>query len=109
VSVSTKPSTSFKGEKAMTQGFLEQILCAQPNVFREYVGYTNAEETVQSNDGDFIWSRKTIELMANDFGVKVLIPVGATKDVVVWLLKRMLPFIEASGVDPDNIDEADFF
>jgi hypothetical protein len=109
VSVSTKPSTSFKGEKVMTQGFLERYLKAEPNVFREYVAHPNTDQTVQFDNGDLIQSHKAVELMPNDFGIRLLIPAGVAKDDVLRLLNRMLPFIEASGVNPDDINEEDFF
>ncbi|MBN1570702.1 MAG: hypothetical protein JXA73_22860 [Acidobacteria bacterium] len=92
----------------MTQGFLERYLKAEPNVFREYVAHPNTDQKVQFDDGDLIQTHKAIELMSNDFGIKLLIPVCVAKHDVLRLLNRMIPFIEASGVDPDSIDEADF-
>jgi hypothetical protein len=92
----------------MTQGFLERYLQAEPQVFREYVAYPNTDETVQFENGDLIWSQKTIELMPNDFGVKVLIPAETTKHDALRLLEKMISFIEVSGVDPEAVDINDF-
>jgi hypothetical protein len=92
----------------MSKGFLERYLQVEPNVFREYSAHPNTDHTVQYDNGDLIQSRKAVELMPNDFGVKLLIPAGMKKEDVLRLLNRMMLFIEASGVDPESIDEADF-
>jgi hypothetical protein len=88
----------------MSKGLLKRCLQAEPNTFREYIAYPNTDQTVQFDNGDLIRSHKAVELMPNNFGIKLLIPAGAEKGDVLRLINRMIPFIEESGVDPDNID-----
>jgi hypothetical protein len=92
----------------MSNGFFEPFVKTRPEIIREYTGRTNTEHTVQSENGDLIWSNRVVEHISDDFNIRLQISPGTSKQEALRLLNRMIPFIEASGVDPDSIDEADF-
>lgn len=80
----------------------------EPRAFREYTGRSRTNHTVQFDDGDLISSQKVTETISGDFDIRLLIPAGVSKHDVLRLLERMLPFIKAAGVDPDDISIEDF-
>jgi hypothetical protein len=92
----------------MKNGKMDHSPNTEPRVFREYVGCSGTEHLFQFPDGDLIQSHKVIENVPEDFDVRLLIPAGASKHDVLRLLERMLPFIKAAGVDPDDINIEDF-
>jgi len=76
--------------------------------FRLYDAWVDLETKVQNENGDVVWSEKAVGTMSGNKGVRVLIPQGTTKPDALRLLKRVIDFVEVSGVDPDETDDADF-